>query len=219
MIRTLFVLFFSICVCHADTVDKHTQQTSEYGDEGKFGGGDPGNTNALILWSHDSPSIVRRHRPGGHSKTAPKAFKLWSERGAGGFPVNLKNEDGFCSFLSKIDREPDLYACICDDTGAWDTGSASSCSPAVALPQCTPVQCEPGSTTPIQQPSCTVTATGPLKPIRYAPAMTSINPVPWPIAQSKHRPPREPAPATVVKRHGVPTPPWSAIQCGSTRPA
>ena len=155
MIRTLFVLFFLICVCHADTVDKHTQQTSEYGDEGKFGGGDPGNTNALILWSHDSPSIVRRHRPGGHSKTAPKAFKLWSERSAGGFPVNLKNEDGFCSFLSKIDREPDLYACICDDTGAWDTGSASSCSPAVALPQCTPVQCEPGSTTPIQQPSCT----------------------------------------------------------------
>ena len=156
MIRTLFVLFFSICVCHADTVDKHTQQTSEYGDEGKFGGGDPGNTNALILWSGESPSIVRRHRPGGHSKLTPKAFKLWSEHGAGGFPVNLKNEDGFCSFLSKIDREPDLYACICDDTGAWDTGSASSCSPAVALPQCTPAQCEPGSTTPAQQPSCSV---------------------------------------------------------------
>ena len=62
-------------------------------------------------------------------------------------------------------------------------------------------------------------ATGPLKPVRFAPAMTSTSPVPWPIAQSKHRPPREPAPAIIVKRHGVPTPPWSAIQCGSTRPA
>ena len=156
MIRTLFVLFFSICVCHAETVDKHTQQTSEYGDEGKFGGGEPGNTNALILWSGDSPSIVRRHRPEGHGKTAPKAIKLWSERGGGGFPINLKSKDGFCSFLSKIDREPDLFACICDDTGAWDTGAEVSCGPAVALPQCTPAQCEPGSTTPVQQPSCSV---------------------------------------------------------------
>ena len=158
MLYTLFFLLFSISICHADTVDKHTQRTSEHGDEGKFGGGDSGNTNALILWSGDSPSIVRRHRPEGHSKTTHKAFKLWSERGAGGFPINLKSGDGFCSFLSKINREPDLHACICDDTGAWDTGSDSSCSPAVALPQCTPAQCEPGSTTPgQQQPYCTVT--------------------------------------------------------------
>ena len=154
--RTLFVLFFSICVCHADAVDKHTLQTSEYGDEGKFGGGEPGNTNALILWSGDSPSIVRRHRPEGHSNTTSKAFKLWSERSAGGFPLNLKSADGFCSFLGNVNRDPDLHACICDDTGAWNTGSASSCNPAVVLPQCTPAECEPGSTTPVQQPSCTV---------------------------------------------------------------
>ncbi len=155
MMRTLFVLLFSISICHADTVDKHTQQTSEYGDEGKFGGGEPGNTNALILWSGDSPSIVRRHRPGGHSNTTPKAIKLWSERGAGGFPINLKSGGGFCSFLSKIDREANLHACICDDTRAWDTGSGFSCSPSVTLLQCTPTQCEPGSTTPVRQPSCT----------------------------------------------------------------
>ena len=62
-------------------------------------------------------------------------------------------------------------------------------------------------------------ATGPLKPLRFAPAMTSINPVPWPIAQSKHRPSREPATVMIVKRHGSQTLPWSAIQCGSTRPA
>ena len=159
MIRTLFVLFFSICVCHADTVDKHTQQTSEYGDEGKFGGGDPGNTNALILWPHDSPSIVRRHRPGGHSETAPKAVKLWSERGgSGGFPVNLKNEGGFCSFLNKIDSDPDLFACICDDTGAWATGTPFSCTPALTLTQCFPSSCFAG-TAPVTPPpgdSCTV---------------------------------------------------------------
>ncbi len=159
MIRTLFVLFFSICVCHADTVDKHTLQTSEYGDEGKFGGGEPGNTNALILWSGDSPSIVRRHRPEGHSKTTSKAFKLWSERSAGGFPVNLKNEDGFCSFLSKIDSDPDLFACICDDGGAWDTGAPFSCTPALTLAQCSPSACLAGTPPVIPPPgdTCTVT--------------------------------------------------------------
>ena len=49
MMRTLFVLLLSFSICHATPVDKHIQRTSEYGDEGKFGGGDPGNTNALIL--------------------------------------------------------------------------------------------------------------------------------------------------------------------------
>ena len=158
MLYILFFLLFSISICHADTPDKHTQQTSEYGDEGKFGGGDPGNTNALILWSGDSTSIVRRHRPDGHSKSTPKAIKLWNNRGAGGFPVNMKSAAGFCSFLSKIDREPDLHACICDDTGAWDTGNNINCSPPVNLAQCTPAACDPGSITPgQQQPSCTVT--------------------------------------------------------------
>ena len=158
MLYILFFLLFSISICHADTPDKHTQQTSEYGDEGKFGGGDPGNTNALILWSGDSTSIVRRHRPDGHSKSTPKAIKLWNNRGAGGFPVNMKSAAGFCSFLSKIDREPDLHACICDDTGAWDTGNNINCSPPVNIAQCTPAACDPGSITPGQQhPSCTVT--------------------------------------------------------------
>ena len=159
MMRTLFVLLLSFSICHAVPVDKHIQRTSEYGDEGKFGGGDPGNTNALILWPHDSPSIVRRHRPGGHSKTTPKAVKLWSERGAGGFPVNLKDGDGFCSFLGRIDREPDLHACVCDDTGAWETGALFSCSPALTLAQCSPPACFAGippDTTPPAD-TCTVT--------------------------------------------------------------
>ena len=160
MIRTLFVLFFFVCVCQAETVDKHTRQTSKYGDEGKFGGSDPGNTNALILWPQDSPSIVRRHRPAGHSKTAPKALKLWNERGAtGGFPVNLKSGDGFCSFLGKIDSDPDLFACICDDGGAWDTGTPFSCTPALTLAQCSPSTCFLGTPPVIPPPgdTCTVT--------------------------------------------------------------
>ena len=159
MTRTFFVLLTLITICYADPVDKHTQRTSGYGDEGKFGGGSPGNTNAMILWPHDSPSIVRRHRPDGHSKTTPKAIKLWSERGAGGFPVNLKSGDGFCSFLSKIVSEPDLHACICDDSAAWDTGSPLTCANPVALDQCSPSACFAG--TPAIDPpsgnSCTVT--------------------------------------------------------------
>ena len=159
MTRTLFVLFFSLTICHAVPVDKHTQRTSEYGDVGKFGGGDPGNTNALILWPHDTPSIVRRHRPGGHSGTTPKAVRLWSERDGGGFPVNLKNGAAFCSFLGKMDREPDLHACICDDGGAWDTGVLFSCTPALSLVQCSPPECFAGTSPVTPPPGNTCTAT------------------------------------------------------------
>ena len=159
MIRIFFVVLFFITVCHAVPVDKHTRQTSEYGDEGKFGGGDPGNTNAMILWSHDSPSIVRRHRPDGHSNTTPKAIRLWNERDAGGFPVNLKNAAGFCSFLNKIEREPDLFACICDDDDTWTNGAALSCAPALTLARCSPPACFAGAPigTPPYGNSCTVT--------------------------------------------------------------
>lgn len=159
MTRTILVFLTLITICYADPIDKHTLRTSEHGDEGKFGGGMPGNTNAMILWPHDSPSIVRRHRPDGHSKTTPKAIKLWSERGAGGFPVNLKSGDGFCSFLSKIVSEPDLHACICDDTAAWDTGTPFTCTDPVHLAQCSPSACFAGTPTTKPPPgnSCTVT--------------------------------------------------------------
>ena len=159
MTRTFFVVFFLTTVCHAAPVDKHTRQTSEHGDEGKFGGGTPGNTNALILWPHDSPSIVRRHRPDGHSNTTPEAIKLWSERDAGGFPVNLKNAAGFCSFLDKIEREPDLFACICDDGDTWENGAALSCTPALTLARCSPSACFAGTPTgtPPYDNSCAVT--------------------------------------------------------------
>ena len=159
MTRTIFVLLTLINICYAEPIDKHTLRTSEYGDEGKFGGGIPDNTNAMILWPHDSPSIVRRHRPDGHSNTTPKAIKLWSERGAGGFPVNLKSGQGFCSFLSKIDSEPDLHACICDDSAAWDTGTPFTCTEPVLLAQCSPSACFAGTPNVVPPPgnSCTVT--------------------------------------------------------------
>ena len=163
MTRIFYVFLLSITICYAEPIDKHTQRTSEYGDEGKFGGGSPGNTNAMILWPHDSPSIVRRHRPDGHGKTTPKAIKLWSERAAGGFPVNLKSAGSFCSFLSKIDREPDLHACVCDDTGAWETGTPFSCESSLTLSQCSPSSCFAG--TPQSDPppdnSCIVTGWSP----------------------------------------------------------
>ena len=159
MTRTLLVFLTLITICYADPIDKHTQRTSEYGDEGKFGGVMPGNTNAMILWPGDTPSIVRRHRPDGHSKTTPKAIKLWSERGAGGFPVNLKSGGSFCSFLSKIVSEPDLHACICDDTAAWDTGNPVTCTHPATLAQRSPTACFAG--TPAIDPppgnGCTVT--------------------------------------------------------------
>ena len=159
MTRTILVFLTLITICYADPIDKHTQRTSEYGDEGKFGGGMPGNTNAMILWPGDTPSIVRRHRPDGHSKTRPKAIKLWSERGVGGFPVNLKSGGSFCSFLSKIVSEPDLHACICDDTAAWDTGIPITCPGPATLAQCSPSACFAGTPTFYPPPgnSCTVT--------------------------------------------------------------
>lgn len=159
MKRTLFVLLFSFSVCQAAPVDKHTQRTSEFGDEGKFGGADPGNTNALILWPGDSPGIVRRHRPAGHSPTTPKAIKLWSERAAGGFPVNLNSGNSFCSFLNKIENEPDLHACICDDSHPAHAGTPLSCTPALTLAQCSPAACIAGTPLGTEPPGdrCTIT--------------------------------------------------------------
>ena len=127
--------------------DKNTRQTSPDGDEGYFGGGRPGNTNAMILWPRDDHNIVRKFRPSGSAAANPLAFKLWVNPGrSGGFPVNLKNAGAFCSFLQNIGNDPDKGACICeDDPGRPYTGAPLGACAGVNFPACNPVACTPGT--------------------------------------------------------------------------
>ena len=127
--------------------DKNTRQTSPDGDEGYFGGGRPGNTNAMILWPRDDHNIVRKFRPSGSAAANPLAFKLWVNPGrSGGFPVNLKNAGAFCSFLQNIGKDPDKGACICeDDPGRPYTGAPLGACAGVNFPACNPVACAPGT--------------------------------------------------------------------------
>lgn len=128
--------------------DKNTRQTSPDGDEGYFGGGSPGNTNAMILWPRDDHNIVRKYRPAGSGAASPLAFKLWVNPGRrGGFPVNLKNAGAFCGFLENIDNDPDKDACICeDDPDRPYTGAPLGACAGVNFPACNPPACEPGTT-------------------------------------------------------------------------
>ena len=149
----------------AHGADKNTRQTSPDGDEGYFGGGSPGNTNAMILWPRDDYNIVRKYRPAGSAAPSPLAFKLWVNPGrSGGFPVNLKNAGAFCSFLQNIGKDPDKGACICeDDPGLPYTGAPLSACAGVNFPACNPVACAPGTpeqpeetedTRPDTRPAC-----------------------------------------------------------------
>ena len=149
----------------AHGADKNTRQTSSDGDEGYFGGGSPGNTNAMILWPRDDHNIVRKYRPAGSAAASPLAFKLWVNPGrSGGFPVNLKNAGAFCSFLQNIGKDPDKGACICeDDPGLPYTGAPLSACAGVNFPACNPVACAPGTpeqpeetedTRPDTRPAC-----------------------------------------------------------------
>ena len=127
--------------------DKNTRQTSPDGDEGYFGGGSPGNTNAMILWPRDDHNIVRKYRPAGSAAPSPLAFKLWVNPGRrGGFPVNLKTASAFCSFLQNIGKDPDKGACICEDDPARPyTGAPLGACAGVNFPACNPVACTPGT--------------------------------------------------------------------------
>ena len=134
--------------------DKNTRQTSPEGDEGYFGGGSPGNTNAMILWPRDGNNIVRKYRPAGSAAATPLAFKLWVNPGrSGGFPVNLKNPGAFCGFLQNIDNDPDKGACICeDDPDRPHTGAPLGACAGVSFPACNPVACAPGTTAETPEP-------------------------------------------------------------------
>lgn len=145
--------------------DKNTRQTSPDGDEGYFGGGSPGNTNAMILWPRDDHNIVRKYRPAGSAAASPLAFKLWVNPGrSGGFPVNLKTAGAFCSFLQNIDKDPDKGACICeDDPDRPYTGAPLGACAGVNFPACNPLACAPGTpeqteetedTRPDTRPAC-----------------------------------------------------------------
>ena len=127
--------------------DKNTRLTSPHGDEGYFGGGSPGNTNAMILWPRDDHNIVRKFRPTGSVAPSPLAFKLWVNPGrSGGFPVNLDNAGAFCSFLQNIGKDPDKGACICeDDPGRPYTGVSLGACAGVNFPACNPLACAPGT--------------------------------------------------------------------------
>ena len=152
-ILVIITLLFATLAADEPT-DKHTRRTSTYGDEGTFSGDDPNNTNALILWPGETASIIRRKRPDTHTASDPKAFKVrndWSK--TTGFPINLKNDSGFCSFVHKIDTEPDLHACICDDSSGPTTGDPVSCTPSLTLSACTPAECD-GSSPPPPPPVC-----------------------------------------------------------------
>ena len=128
--------------------DKNTRQTSPDGDEGYFGGGSRGNTNAMILWPRDGNNIVRKYRPAGSAAGSPLAFKLWVNPGrSGGFPVNLKTPGAFCGFLQNIDNDPDKGACICeDDPDRSYTGAPLTVCAGVNFPACNPRACAPGTT-------------------------------------------------------------------------
>lgn len=148
--RLAGILFIAVLplLNHAYGADKNTRQTSPDGDEGYFGGGSPGNTNAMILWPRDGNNIVRKYRPAGSAAGSPLAFKLWVDPGrSGGFPVNLKTPGAFCGFLQNIDNDPDKSACICeDDPHRSYTGAPLAACAGVNFPACNPVACAPGTT-------------------------------------------------------------------------
>ena len=157
--------------------DKNTRQTSPDGDEGYFGGGSPGNTNAMILWPRDDHNIVRKFRPAGSVAPSPLAFKLWVNPGrSGGFPVNLKNAGAFCGFLQNIDKDPDKGACICeDDPGRPYTGTPLAACAGVNFPACNPVACTPGTPEQAEETEETRRDTRPV--CRWRPGAWSPSPV------------------------------------------